>query len=689
MKFKIEHKLNGRIRVKTPYSFTLDEANILKYNLESITGVLYAYVYKKTGNIKIEYSNNSLSDILNLLKDTNINDLTKSDQDNYLFKPQQELELFDIFRESLFRKLLVSVMPAPLKTAYVLYSSIQFIKSGFKSIIKGKVDVDLLDATAISISLLSKEFNSAGSMIALLKLGSSLEKWALQKSKTNLKDVLKLNTDTVLIQKDNELFNVPLRNVKKDDIVLVNMGSVIPVDGIIVDGEGMVNESTLTGEPVSIPKYVNSLTYAGTILEEGNISIKVLKNQDDSKLNEIIRLISESEENKSLSQVKAEKNADYLVKYTFLGSIFAFLFTKNIQKAKSLLMVDYSCALKLTIPIAIMTAMKEAYQSKVIVKGGKYLELLSESDTIVFDKTGTLTVAAPKVKDIIIFGNYSREECLKYAACLEEHFPHSVANAIVQYVKDENIKHSEMHTTPEYVIAHGIASTIDDKKVLIGSEHFIFEDEKIKCSSEIFEKINELKERYSIIYLAYDNNLAAAILIEDSLREDAKKCIDKLRKLKFNNISMLTGDSENAAKFVANTLNLDYYKSQVLPDDKYNYVDELKQSGHKVIMIGDGINDAIALSHADVGISMFKGADIAREISDISIADDNLMIICDIIELSKKMKKRIHSSYRRTILINTTLIILGFFSIINNMTSATLHNSSTIAGALLNMRNYK
>lgn len=689
MKFIIKHRIKDRIRILTPYEYTLEEANTLKYNLETIYGVKEAYIYKKTGNIKISYNEQALKGIIKYLKSVNINNLKRSEKENLYFKPQQDIELFDIFRESLFRKIVISSMPIPMRTIYVMYSSIPFIKKGLNSIKHRKINVELLDATAISVSLLSKEFNSTGSMIALLRLGGSLEKWAMQRSKANLKDALKLNTDSVLLKKDDTLIKVSLRSIKKDDVILVNMGTVIPVDGLIVDGDGMVNESTLTGEPNSVAKHIGSLAYAGTILEEGSLLIKVLKNQDDSKLNEIIKLISESEENKSKSQIKAENNADSLVKYTFLGSILAYLFTRNINKAKAFLMVDYSCALKLTIPIAIMSAMRDASNSKVIVKGGKYLELLSDANTIVFDKTGTLTVASPKVKDVITFGDYSKDECLKYAACLEEHFPHSVANAIVDYAKSKNINHSEMHTTPEYIVAHGIASTINGKRILIGSEHFIFEDEKVHCSREILDKINIIKQKHSIIYLAYDHKLEAIITIEDPLRQDAKECINKLRELEFSNIVMLTGDSENAAHYVAEELKLDYYKSQVLPDDKYKYIESQKKSGKKVIMIGDGINDAVALSHADVGISMFKGADIAREIADISIGDDDLMIICNTIELSRKMKQRLRASYGRTIVINTALIALGFFGIISNTTSSILHNTSTIAGALINMKSYK
>ncbi|EFI42154.1 heavy metal translocating P-type ATPase [Peptoniphilus sp. oral taxon 386] len=690
MKFTIEHKIKGRIRFKTPYKFSYEEVNILKYNLEAISGVKEAYIYKRTGSIRIDYEEYAFKDIYYLIRDTKLNQLKKSDVENHAFKPQERIELLDILRDAVVKRTIIKyLMPYQFRIAYSFIGAFPFIKKGIKSLVRRKLDVDVLDATAIGISLLSREYPSVNSIVFLLKLGQRLEEWVFERSKANLKGALSLNVEGVWIKRDEQIEKISLSSIKVGDEVLVEMGNIIPVDGIVIDGIGMVNQSSFTGEAEPVEKFKDSFVFAGTVLEEGRLLIKTTKAQDDTKLNEIIRLISESEENKAQSQKNAERKADSLVKYTFLGSIITYALTRNFAKAKAFLMVDFSCALRLAIPISVMSAMRDASDKKALVKGGKFLEKLAMSDTIVFDKTGTLTNAQPKVVDLITFGEFSKDECLKYAACLEEHFPHSIANAVVRYAEDRNIIHREMHTSPEYIVAHGIASTVDGKRILIGSEHFIFEDEKIEYNHEAIIEIEKLKSNYSLLYLAYSGKLEAVICIEDPIRDEAKTCIEKLRNTGFKNIVMLTGDSENSAFHVADELNLDYYKSQVLPDDKSHYIREQKKLGRTVVMIGDGINDSVALSEADVGISMFKGADIAREVADISINSDSLYILNDMVSLSRAMDRRIKNNYISIVGINSILIILGVFGIITNTTSSLLHNTSTVIGSMFNMRKYK
>ena len=510
-----------------------------------------------------------------------------------------------------------------------------------------------------------------------------------KKSKDNLAQSLRLNVEQVFVVNGDKKYLKKLEEVEVGEEVEVTMGSTIPVDGEITKGFGMVNESSLTGESLAVKKTEGRTVFAGTVLEEGAIIVKTSKKYDDSRINHIIELIGESEKNKSLAEKKAESLADSIVKYSFLGAAATYLLTRDFIKAKSFLMVDFSCALKLTIPIATMKAISSASERSILVKGGKYLEKLAQADSIIFDKTGTLTKSEPTVKKVIAFYDNDEDECLRIAACLEEHFPHSIANAVVRAARDKNLNHDEMHSKPEYIVAHGIRSKIEDKEALIGSAHFILEDEKIEIDNEQKNKIEELKEDYSLLYLAYDGKLIAVICIDDPIREDAKFTIEALRELGFKRIAMLTGDAENSARAVAETLNIDYYQSQVRPEDKKNYVDREKESGRTVVMIGDGINDSIALSSADVGISMHEGADIAKEIADISIKSDSLKELIDVIKISKILEKRIHKNYRQIISFNGLLIALGVTGHLTNTNSAFLHNASTVAIAARNMRDYR
>lgn len=621
--------------------------------------------------------------------DFDLSDLDYFEIDDADFVPQNEREVFHILRDAMYRRIFFTkIMPMPLRPIGVIIKSIPYIKAGLRSLKNRRLDVSLLDATAIGVSILDGEFGDAGSIMFLLELGEELEDYTLKKSKDDLAQSLKLNVDKVFVVEGDKKYLKKLEEVEIGELVEVNMGSTIPVDGEIIRGYGMVNEASLTGESLPVKKTEGKTVFAGTALEEGALLVKTSKKYDDSRINHIIELIGESEKNKSLAEKKAESLADSIVKYSFLGAGLTYLLTRNFIKAKSFLMVDFSCALKLTMPIATMKAISSASEREILVKGGRYLEKLAHADSIVFDKTGTLTKSEPKVEKLIAFYDNDEDECLRIAACLEEHFPHSIANAVVKAAKDRNLNHEEMHSKPEYIVAHGIKSTIEGKTALIGSAHFILEDEKIQIDKAQEDKIEELKEDYSLLYLAFDEKLIAVICIKDPVREDAKSTIDALRELGFTRIAMLTGDAENSARAVAKELQLDYYESQVLPEDKKNYVDKEKEVGRTVVMIGDGINDSIALSSADVGISMHEGADIAKEIADISIKSDSLKELVDVIKIARALEKRINRNYREIISFNGALIILGVLGYVTNTRSAFLHNASTVAIAGRNMREY-
>lgn len=621
--------------------------------------------------------------------DFDLSDLDYFEIDDADFVPQNEREVFHILRDAMYRRIFFTkIMPMPLRPIGVIIKSIPYIKAGLRSLKNRRLDVSLLDATAIGVSILDGEFGDAGSIMFLLELGEELEDYTLKKSKDDLAQSLKLNVDKVFVVEGDKKYLKKLEEVEIGELVEVNMGSTIPVDGEIIRGYGMVNEASLTGESLPVKKTEGKTVFAGTALEEGALLVKTSKKYDDSRINHIIELIGESEKNKSLAEKKAESLADSIVKYSFLGAGLTYLLTRNFIKAKSFLMVDFSCALKLTMPIATMKAISSASEREILVKGGRYLEKLAHADSIVFDKTGTLTKSEPKVEKLIAFYDNDEDECLRIAACLEEHFPHSIANAVVKAAKDKNLNHEEMHSKPEYIVAHGIKSTIEGKTALIGSAHFILEDEKIKIDKAQEDKIEELKEDYSLLYLAFDEKLIAVICIKDPVRGDAKSTIDALRELGFKRIAMLTGDAENSARAVAKELQLDYYESQVLPEDKKDYVDKEKEAGRTVVMIGDGINDSIALSSADVGISMHEGADIAKEIADISIKSDSLKELVDVIKIARALENRINRNYREIISFNGALIILGVLGYVTNTRSAFLHNASTVAIAGRNMREY-
>ena len=545
----------------------------------------------------------------------------------------------------------------------------------------------MLDATAIGVSVARGDFSTAGSVMFLLGIGEILEEWTHKKSVDDLARTMSLNVSKVWLKTEDQEVLVPASKIKAGDRIVIRMGTVIPFDGDIVDGEAMINQASLTGESVSVRKTVGSYAYAGTVVEEGEITVGVKQVSGNSRFDKIVTMIEESEKLKSGVESKAEHLADRLVPYSLGGTALTYLLTRNVTKALSILMVDFSCALKLSMPISVLSAIREANLYNITVKGGKYLEAVAEADTIVFDKTGTLTKATPTVVDVVPFDRRTPDELLRIAACLEEHFPHSMAKAVVNAAKEKNLDHEEMHSKVEYVVAHGISTTIDDKNVIIGSSHFVFEDEKCTIPEGKQELFDSLPEEYSHLYLAIENQLAGVICIEDPLREEAKTVVAELKKTGFGKIVMMTGDSDRTASAIAKRVGVDEYYSEVLPEDKAAFVEKEKAAGRKVIMIGDGINDSPALSAADVGIAISNGAEIAREIADITVGADDLGQIVTLRHLSNRLMKRIQSNYRFIVGFNSGLIVLGVTGVIQPTTSALLHNTSTLAIGLKSMKN--
>lgn len=689
MRASIKARTLGRSRFLFEDYLKESNVNKLKYKIEKLKGVKTCEISPISKSIIVNYDEDYIGNIARFILDFDLKSLDNFEIDDADFIPQVDKSIFHILRNAAYKRIIFGkIMPMPLRPFFTILRAYPFVKEGLKSLKNRKMDVALLDASAISVSIVTGQFADAASIMALLSLGEELEDYTLKKSRLNLKSSLALNVDQVLVKDGDKKVFKHLKEVEVGDLIYVSMGTTIPVDGEVVEGFGMVNESSFTGEAKAVEKNEKSSVFAGTVLEEGDLLVRAKKKYDDSRLNHIIKLIEDSEKNKSLAQIKAESMSDSLVKYSFIGAGLTYLLTRNFIKAKSFLMVDYSCALKLTIPIAYMKAISQAGDENILVKGGKYFESIAKADTIIFDKTGTLTKSEPEVKRVIAF-DIDEDEALRIAACLEEHFPHSIARAVVKKAKEKNLNHEEMHSKPEYVMAHGIKSTIDGKPALIGSEHFILEDEKIKISSEQGDLINSLKEEYSLLFMAYDNKLMSVLCIDDPIRKDAKETISNLRKLGFTHIAMLTGDNENSARAVSKKLDLDFYKSQVLPEDKEEYIKKMKDTGRKVIMIGDGVNDSIALSQADVGISMSKGADLAKEISDVSIKTDSLKELVDLVKLSRSVDKRVRNDYEKIIAFNTLLIALGLGSFITNTQSALLHNISTVAIASDNMKKYK
>lgn len=688
MKFIIKHQIKGRIRIHLVQSrMSVKQADIVQYYLESFDFVTEAKVYEQTADAAIRYTGN-VSDVINAIKKFSY-DVVEVPSD-IITNSGRELNIK--YKEKLVKKVVWRligkyILPYPVRIGVLIFKAVRYIRTGLKCLLKGKLEVSVLDATAIAVSLLRRDFSTVGSVMFLLEIGEILEDWTHKKSVGDLARSMSLNVNKVWLDCNGQKVLVDISEIQTGDKVVVHTGNLIPFDGIVASGEATVNQSSLTGESLPVNKDNGSSVYAGTVVEEGELTICVNKASGSTRYEKVISMIEDSEKLKSSVESKAEHLADKLVPYTFFGTALVGLLTRNITKALSVLMVDFSCALKLAMPITVLSAIREASSYNITVKGGKFLEAMAVAKTIVFDKTGTLTKAQPTVKRVIPFIDEEEDHLLRISACLEEHFPHSMANAVVKAANDRNLEHEEMHSKVDYIVAHGIASYIGDKRVIIGSYHFVFEDEKCVVLDEYKERFENLPSEYSHLYLAINNILAAVICIEDPLRSEAEEVIDSLRKEGFTKIVMMTGDSERTAASIASRIGVDEYYSEVLPEDKAKFIQKEKDSGNTVVMIGDGINDSPALSAADVGIAISDGAEIAREIADVTIAADNLRELIVLRKLSKAMMKRINKNYKAILGINGGLIALGTGGIIQPTTSAMLHNTSTLAIGLKSMQN--
>ncbi len=687
MKFIIKHELQGRIRIHTMYKrLTLKQADILEYYLNSHGNVTSAKVYERTMDAVIEYSGDR-DEIIRLLSKFSFENVTVPTE----VIESSGREINREYQEKLIIKILKRytgklLIPLPVRNCISTVKSIKYIWNGAKTLAKGKIEVPVLDGTAIGVSIIRKDYATAGSVMFLLGIGEILEEWTHKKSVGDLARSMSLNVDKVWKLFDDTEVLVSVSDVEKDDLLVVRMGSVIPFDGIVISGEGMVNQASLTGEPLPVKKSAGGYAYAGTVLEEGELIIKVKAITGSSKFEKIVSMIEESEKLKSGLESRAEHLADRLVPYTLAGAGLTWLFTRNVTKAVAVLMVDFSCALKLAMPISVLSAIREADKYHVTVKGGKFLEAIADADTIVFDKTGTLTKAQPTVKNVISFNGKNPDELLRIAACLEEHFPHSVAKAVVNAAVQKNLDHEEMHSKVEYIVAHGIATTIEGKRAVIGSYHFVFEDEGCKIPENMRARFEGLPKEYSHLYMAIENVLEAVICIEDPIRDEAIDVVKELKELGISKVVMMTGDSERTGRAIAAKVGVDEYHAEVLPEDKAAYVMNEKEKGRKVIMIGDGINDSPALSAADVGIAISDGAQLAREIADVTLSGENLYEIITLKKISDRLVKRIDKNYKTIVSFNTGLIILGVMGILQPTTSALLHNSSTITIGLNSMK---
>lgn len=664
------------------------QAETLLYYLQNQKQVSFAKVYDRTGDAVICYQGER-SAILRMVQTFHYE---KVELPTGLVESSGR-ELNKEYQEKLISKVIYHFgrkwfLPAPIRNAYTAVVSVKYIWKGIRTLAKGKIEVPVLDATAIGVSMLRGDYGTASSVMFLLGVGELLEEWTHKKSVGDLARSMSLNVGKVWLKKDDQEILVPSEKIVSGDEIVVHMGNLVPFDGEVSDGEGMVNQASLTGESVPVRRTLGSVVYAGTVLEEGELTILVKQTGGSSRYEKITAMIEESEKLKSGLESKAEHLADRLVPYSLGGTALTYLLTRNATKALSILMVDFSCALKLAMPISVLSAIREANQHKITVKGGKFLEAVADADTIVFDKTGTLTKAQPTVAEVVSFSETKNpDELLRIAACLEEHFPHSMAKAVVDAAREKHLDHEEMHSKVEYIVAHGISTTIEGKKAVIGSYHFVFEDENSVIPKGMEEKFSRLPAEYSHLYLAIEGVLAAVICIEDPLRPEAAEIVRQLKKAGLKKIVMMTGDSERTAKAIAKKVGVDEYYAEVLPEDKANFVEKEKAEGRKVIMIGDGINDSPALSAADVGIAISEGAEIAREIADITVAADDLAEILVLRMLSNRLMKRIHRNYRFIVTFNAGLILLGVGGILQPTTSALLHNTSTLYIGLKSMGN--
>lgn len=690
MKFTIKHESRGRMRVHMEqYRMTYEQADTLLYVIHNHRNVTFVKVYDRTADAVIEYVGDR-EQIIELLRHFHYE---SANVPQTVIKTSGR-ELNNSYQEKLIgsvvwhysKKLL---LPLPIRIALTIGRSVKYIGIGLKCLLQRKIEVPVLDATAITVSLITKDFSTASSIMFLLGIGELLEEWTHKKSVDDLARSMSLNVSKVWLRTpENQEILVESSKIEKGDKVVVHMGNVIPFDGEVLDGDAMVNQASLTGESVPVQRTVGNTVFAGTVVEEGEITIRVKEVEGNNRFDQIVTMIEESEKLKSELEGKAEHYADKLVPWTLGATGLTYLLTRNVTKAMSILMVDFCCALKLAMPISVLSAIREASLYNVTVKGGKFLEAVAEADTIVFDKTGTLTKAHPTVVDVVNFNDeYSSDDMLRVAACLEEHFPHSMAKAVVDAASKKGLSHEEMHTKVEYIVAHGIATSINGKRTVIGSYHFVFEDEKCVVPAGKEPLFESLPLYYSHLYLAVEGMLSAVICIEDPLRDEAAAVVTSLKKAGISKVVMMTGDCERTASVIAKKVGVDEYYAEVLPEDKAAFVEREKAKGRKVIMIGDGINDSPALSAANVGIAISDGAEIAREIADITVGSDDLYQIVTLKYISNALMKRIKSNYRKIVGFNSGLIALGVAGVLPPTTTALLHNGSTILISVNSMKN--
>lgn len=688
MKFVIKHEIKGRMRIHvSQYRMSYEQADTLLYFLHSNKYVTFAKVYERTGDAVISY----VGDRAEMIRTLQQFSYEKVDVPAGVVENSGR-ELNAKYQEKLIGKIVCRYagrmfLPYPLRACVTTVKSVKYLWKGLQCLWQRKIEVPVLDATAIGVSIFRNDIETAGSVMFLLGIGELLEEWTHKKSVDDLARTMSLNVGKVWLKRENQEVLVPASEIRPGDEVVVHMGNVIPFDGIVSDGEAMVNQASLTGESVPVRRIVENSVYAGTVVEEGELTVLVKEVGGSSRFEKIVTMIEESEKLKSALEGKAEHLADKLVPYSLGGTALTYLLTRNVNKAISVLMVDFSCALKLAMPISVLSAIREASLYHVTVKGGKYLEAVADADTIVFDKTGTLTKAKPTVVDVVSFNGAEPDELLRIAACLEEHFPHSMAKAVVDAAQQKNLAHEEMHTKVEYIVAHGISTTIDGKRAVIGSSHFVFEDENCTIPEGKQELFDSLPKEYSHLYLAIEGKLAGVICIEDPLREEAEAVVNSLKRAGITKVVMMTGDSERTAAAIAKRVGVDEYYSEVLPEDKAGFIEKEKAARRKVIMIGDGINDSPALSAANVGIAISDGAEIAREIADITVGSDDLYQIVTLKLLSDSLMKRIRGNYRFIVSFNLGLILCGVAGILQPTTSALLHNTSTLLISLKSMQN--
>ena len=686
MNATILHESRGRIRFRLRQKqMTLAQADLLEAWLQGKSWTRQVTVHERTCAVILYYDGDRQT-VLEAIRQFSWQEAERTTS----LPAHSTRALNREFEEKLVTKVVCKAactlfLPSPLRIARILWHMIPFVRRGLRCLLRRRIKVELLDALSISISACRRDFGTAGMVMFLLEVGELLEEWTRKKSVADLARCMSLNVDRVWLRTAQGEVLVPVSQIQPGDAVVVRAGGIVPVDGLVLEGEVTVNQASLTGESIPVPKRPGGAVYAGTVVEEGECVLEVKQASGQSRYDQIVHMIEQSEQMKSEAESKAANLADKLVPYTFIGSLLSFVLTRNVARALSVLMVDFSCALKLAMPLAVLSAMREAGRAHITVKGGKFLEAVAAADTIVFDKTGTLTHACPRVAQVVPFGGKEEAEMLRLAACLEEHFPHSMANAVVEEAKRRGLRHEEYHSKVEYLVAHGIASTVDEERVLIGSAHFIFEDEGCVIPEGEQERFDALPPEYSHLYLAVGGQLAAVICISDPLREEAKEVLSTLRALGVTNTVMLTGDSYRTAAAIAAQVGVDDFRAGVLPADKAEYVARLRREGHTVLMVGDGINDSPALSEADAGIAISDGAAIAREIADITIAADSLWELVELRRIAMALMARIHSNYCFVIGFNGTLIALGVAGVLPPATSATLHNLSTLGVSLRSM----